>query len=112
MHHLGANEAALQVGVDGPGGALGHRAPADRPGAHLVFAHRQEADQAQQRVGFAHHFAQPRRPQAHALAKLGGVLRRQLAHLHLQLRRDGDNVRVLPAGSGPINRAPDVGFEI
>ena len=75
VDHLGADKTALQVGVDGPGGALGHRAPAYRPGAHLVFASRQEADQAQQRVRFADHFAQPRRPQSHALAKLGGVLR-------------------------------------
>src|SRR4051812_4198086 len=77
---LRADEAPLQVGVDGPGGALGHGAPADRPGAHLILPGGQEADEAEEGVRFADHFLQPRRPHAHALTKLRGVLRRKLSH--------------------------------
>ncbi len=37
---LGADEAALDVGVDRAGGLRGARAARDRPGAHLYFARR------------------------------------------------------------------------
>src|SRR5215207_11243717 len=48
---LGADEAALDVGVDGAGGLRGARAAGDGPGAHLLLPRRQEGHQAEQAVG-------------------------------------------------------------
>src|SRR5687768_9784315 len=46
--HLGPDEAALEVGVDGARGAGGARAGADRPGAAFVLARREELDQPEE----------------------------------------------------------------
>src|SRR4029077_10837083 len=43
---LGADEAALDVGMDGAGGVSGTAAATDRPGAHLVLADGEEGDDA------------------------------------------------------------------
>src|SRR6266545_607958 len=50
---LGADEAALEVGVDAARRARSAVAPADGPGANLVLAHREERDQVEQVVGGA-----------------------------------------------------------
>ncbi len=54
-HHLGADEAARDVGVDGARRVLRARAARDGPRPHLVLAHREERDQAQQRVAVLQH---------------------------------------------------------
>src|SRR5947208_16535080 len=52
-HHLGADEAALDVAVDLAGGLERRRAAADRPGAALVLARGEEADEVEQVVARA-----------------------------------------------------------
>src|SRR6266699_2544671 len=47
---LGADEAALEVRVDCAGGVEGGLATADRPGAHLVLAHREERLETEQTI--------------------------------------------------------------
>src|SRR5436309_571364 len=49
-HHLGADEALRQVGVDLPRRVHRLLAPAQRPGAHLVGTDGEERDQPQQPV--------------------------------------------------------------
>src|SRR6266545_1608975 len=44
VHDLGADEAALEVGVDAPRCARRAISAADGPGAHLVLADREEGD--------------------------------------------------------------------
>src|SRR4029453_15099998 len=46
--HLGADEAALQVGVDAAGGFGGGGAPADLPGAGLVLPGGEEGEQVEE----------------------------------------------------------------
>lgn len=74
VDYFGANEAAFEVGVDGSGGVLGVGAFANGPGAHFVFASRQEADEAEEGVRLADYFFQAGEAKAHALAEEGGVL--------------------------------------
>jgi hypothetical protein len=52
-HDLGADEAALDVGVDLARGLLRAGAGADGPGAALVFARGEQRDQIDERVGGA-----------------------------------------------------------
>ena len=49
--YLRADEAALEVGVNLPGGLGGLGAPGDGPGPDLVAAAGEEADEAQEGVG-------------------------------------------------------------
>ena len=53
-HHLGADEAALDVRVDLSGRLVGREALADRPGAAFVVTRGEEADERQQRECRAH----------------------------------------------------------
>src|SRR6266540_1059992 len=53
VHDLGADEAALEVGVDAPRCARRAISAADGPGAHLVLADREEGDEVEQVVGGA-----------------------------------------------------------
>src|ERR1700682_2440562 len=81
MHHLGADEAALEVGVDAAGGARSAAAAADGPGLHLVLADREEADPVEQLVGGADEAGAARRGEAHRLQEvglLGGIELRDL----------------------------------
>ena len=87
---FGADEAALDVGVDGAGGLLGVGAAADRPGAHLVLADGEEGDQAEQLVARAQHAVERRLGEAEVaeeLLLLGGGEARDLL---LDRRRDDD----------------------
>src|SRR5438128_10958536 len=52
-HHLGADEATLDVAMDLARGPQGRRAAADRPGAALVLARGEEADEIEERVAGA-----------------------------------------------------------
>src|SRR5262249_43105818 len=54
-HHLGADEAPRDVGMNGARGILGAGAPGDRPGPHLVLTHREEGEEAEERVAVAQH---------------------------------------------------------
>src|SRR5579863_1630096 len=50
---LGADEVMLEVGVDGSGTLRGFGASGNGPGAALVFAGGEEADEAQQLIALA-----------------------------------------------------------
>src|SRR5580658_4714947 len=56
---LGTNEAALEIGMDHPGGLRGGTAPAHRPGANLLRPGGEICNQSQQLVGGAYHAVQP-----------------------------------------------------
>ncbi len=86
MHHLGADEAPLEVGVDPARGPRRPVAAVDGPGAHLVLAHGEERSEVEQVVGgadeaLARGLAQPDRLQEGRL--LGRV---QVRDLRLDLR--------------------------
>src|SRR5438309_6315549 len=53
VDHLGADETALEVRVDLPGGAGSAIAAVNRPGAHLVFTDREERGELEKVVGRA-----------------------------------------------------------
>src|SRR5499433_272515 len=54
-HHLGTDEAARDVGMNGARGILGTGAPGDGPGPHLGLTHREEGEEAEERVAVAQH---------------------------------------------------------
>src|SRR4051812_32288174 len=85
---FGADEAALDVGVDFAGRELRRRVARNRPGAALVFAHREERDVAEEVVARANHAIQPGLTQSevgHERARIGFV---ELRDLELDLRAD------------------------
>src|SRR6202008_2482861 len=59
-HDLGADEAALDIGVDLAGCQLRRRVTRNRPGPTLVLPDREERDVAEQIVAGADHAIQPR----------------------------------------------------
>jgi len=82
-HRLGPDEAPGQVGVDRPGGIDGGRTRRDRPGADLVGAGGQEADQAQQPVRQGDHPVEARAVDPELLHECPGLVGLELAQLHL-----------------------------
>ena len=91
---LGADEAPRDVGVDGAGGVLGAGAGRDRPRAHLVLAHREERDQAEQRVAVAQHAVDRRLGQPEVGQERLLLLARELGDLRLDHRRDPADARL------------------
>ena len=82
-HHLGPDETAFDVGVYLARRWLRLRALAERPGAALVLARRQERDQAEQRIGGADHAIEPRLFEAEILEKGLRIFGGELQHLAL-----------------------------
>src|SRR5262245_7903135 len=78
--HLAADEAASDVRVDRPRGVERRLARAERPGAGLLLARREERDQPERLGEAAHDLVERRR----AVAELGRLLLRELRELRLQ----------------------------
>src|SRR6185295_9652541 len=87
-HHLGADEPARDVGVDGPRRVLGAGGARDRPRPYLVLAHREERDEAEQRVAVLEHAPDRRLGEAQAGEERGLPGPRELRHLRLDHRGD------------------------
>src|SRR5438876_1082701 len=68
---LGLDEAALEVGVDGAGGAGRLGAVDDGPGAHFGLAGGEEGDEAKEVVAGAHDLVEPRLVHAERGQELG-----------------------------------------
>src|SRR3954468_6266479 len=89
---LGADEAALQVGVD-HAGALGRlRTGAERPRPRLLVARRQERAQAQQEVRGASDARQHALPQTEPFEQLGAFVVRELRGLRFELHADAEHL--------------------
>ena len=101
-HHLGADEAALDVRVDLAGRLVGREALADRPGTALVFARGEEADERQQREGRADEPVARRLGEAERrdeVLLLGG---RHLGDVLLDLGRQDDQAEAALAACSAI----------
>ncbi len=110
-HDFGADEAALNVGVDRAGRLLRARVARNRPRAAFIFTDREERHVAQQVVGGANHAIEPGLRQAqigHERGRVGGL---QLGDLQLDpgadahrgrggLAREGLESRVRGRGIG------------
>ena len=94
--HLGADEAALEVGVDAPGALRRRRAVAERPRPRLLVAGREERAQAEQVVGAAHHAEQRALAEAEAFEHLGPLGRvGDRRRLGLELHAHADHFHVV-----------------
>ena len=89
---LGADEAAGQVGVDGAGRVERRVADAQCPGAALVLAGGEEAEQAEQAVGQADHPTTRCLGDAEVLHEGTSIVGRQLRDLRLDLAGQRGNV--------------------
>src|SRR5262249_223240 len=89
-HHLGADEAALDVRVNLPGRAVGVRALLYRPGAALVGAGGEEADEVQQRERGADEAVAGGLGEAERADELLLLVGRHVRDVLLDLRREDD----------------------
>src|SRR6185503_3979988 len=92
---LGADEAALEVGVDRTGGLRRRRVALRRPDAHLFRAGRVERLESQQLVRRADHAIQAGFREAQGREVVGTILDGQLRELGLDGRRDHDDLGAL-----------------
>src|SRR4029453_3899465 len=92
-HDLRADETLRQVAVDLPRGIHRPLAVADRPGAHLVGADREERDQAEQAVAGADDERQAVVDRTELLAEGRPVLRGERDDLALEIGGHGDGER-------------------
>src|SRR5262249_52427220 len=99
--HLGADEPARDVRVDGAGGVLRARAAGDRPGADLVLADGEERDQPEQRVAALEKPPQGRLAQAEIREKRRLLIAGKLRDLAFDERGDPSHARVRALGEGP-----------
>src|SRR5690606_23530805 len=99
-HHLGADEAALEVGVDLAGRLRRLGAALDGPGAHLLLAGREEGDEPQRVVAGADEALEAGALEAHVGEERLRLLGLELRELLLDARRDDDDVGVLLRGHG------------
>ncbi len=86
-HHLGADEIALDIGVDGAGGFDGGSAAANRPGAHFRLARGKKRDQSHQIVCGADKAVQPWLLSAVGRQQFGRLRRRRVPRVRLRCAR-------------------------
>ena len=87
---FGADEALLEIGVDGARGLRRARAFRHRPGARLLRAGGEERDQAEQMVSGADEPIKSRFFQPEVIEELRAFAFRQLRDLFFNARRDRD----------------------
>src|SRR5579871_3976973 len=93
---LGADEAALEVGVDHAGRLRRGRTTPDRPGADLLRAGGEVGLQPEQAIGAANHPVQTRLIKPEFLQEVGAVGVLELGDLGLDRGAHGDHLRALP----------------
>src|SRR5262249_35903725 len=98
--HLGADEPARDVRVDGAGGVLRARAARDRPGADLVLADGEERDQPEQRVAVLEKPPQGRLAQAEIREKRRLLIAGKLRDLAFDECGDPSHARMRALGEG------------
>src|SRR6516162_1689522 len=94
---LGADEAALEVGMDDGGGLRRPGAVRDRPGRRLLWAGGEIGDQIEQRVAGANQPVEARLLEPDRTEIFGALGRRQYRDLRFDLRRDDDARRAFRA---------------
>ena len=109
---FGADEVMLQVGVDGSGGLRGLGAGRHRPGAALVFAGGEEADEAEQFVALADEADQTALVEAVAGQEFGGLFVVHLGQLGFDFAADGGGSGVGAVGDFVELEAAYGGVEI
>src|SRR5438477_176774 len=103
--HLGADETALDVAVDLPGRLDGGRAATDRPGATLVLARGEEADQIEERVAGADEAVPGARLEPQVGEEGRAVSGLELRELRLDGRGEDETLRALGAcARGDVGR--------
>ena len=98
IDRFGADEAALDVGVDLARGLRGLGAVFDGPGAALVLAVGQERDEAEQRVGALDQAVEAGLLNAELLEEHRAVLAVELGDILLELGADRQHLRALAVG--------------
>ena len=98
VDRLGADEAALDVGVDLTGGLRGLGAVSDRPRSALVLAVGEEGDEAEQRVRALDEAVEAGLLNAELFKEHCAVLAIQLGNVLLELGADGQHLRALLFG--------------
>ena len=89
-HHLGPDEAALEVGVDGARGLGGARPGPDGRGAALVLAHGEEGDEPERAVAGVHEAGEAGLRETEPLQELEALRLRELGDLRLHLPAQDD----------------------
>ena len=98
IDRFGADEAALDVGVNFARGLRGLGAVFDGPGAALVLAVGQERDEAEQRVGALDQAVEAGLLNAEVLEEHRAVLTVELGDVLLELGANRQNLRALAVG--------------
>src|SRR6516162_135674 len=93
VHHLGADESALQVGVDPRRGSRRSVSAADGPGLDLVLADGEKGNQVEQSVGGTDESRPRRFGDSQGVEKVALVLRFKLRDFRLYLRGERNRVR-------------------
>src|SRR5690242_17296326 len=93
--HFGADEAALEVGMDRSGGLRRGRADRHRPGAHFLLARGEVRLQAEQLVRGTDQAIEPRLGHAHVGQEERLVVGVEIGDLRLERGADGHDGRVL-----------------
>ncbi len=96
-HRLGANEAALEIGVNHARCLRRGVAAMNRPRADFLLAGREVRLQSEQVVAGANEPIETGRLEAERREKLRPILRRQLGQLRFDLGGEGNDLRVLAA---------------
>src|SRR5205823_594569 len=98
------------VGMDGSRGVLSSGAARDRPGAHLILAHREEREQPQERIAVAEHALDGRLAEPEVGEEGHLLLARQLRDFGLDDGGDPADGRARTPGDFPESEALDEGL--